>query len=74
MSIAGYFGRVGPVRLTRRERHETPGIVAEGPVLLGEKTPEEVRAAEAVRIGGEYREFYGDTGDYDPVLRSHCRF
>ena len=74
MSITGYFGRVGPVRLIRRERSDGLGITAEGPVLQGEKTPEEARAAEAARTGGEDREFYVRPGDYDPVLRSHCGF
>ena len=77
MSIAGYFGRTshgGSIRLKRREQPDGLGINTEGPVLRGENTLEEVHAADAIRVGGENREFYRGMADYDPVLRSHCRF
>ncbi len=84
MSIAGYFGRAshaGLIRLKRREQSDGLGIKSkliqintEGPVLQGEKTLEEVHAAGAIRVGSEEREFYRGMADYDPVLRSHCRF
>ena len=77
MSIAGYFGRTsqaGLIRLKRREQLDGSEINAEGPVLQGENTLEEVHAADAIRVGGEDREFYRGLADYDPVLRSHCRF
>jgi hypothetical protein len=74
MSIAGYFGRAGRPGPPRLRRDDGLGIEVEGPILAGEKTPEEVRAAETARVAGENREFYGRMAEYDPVLRSHCRF
>jgi hypothetical protein len=77
MSIAGYLVRRGPVwRLRPALRNDTGedelGIKVEGPVLAGEKSLEARRAEDAVSAGRE-GEFYSGVGEYDPVLKSHCR-
>ena len=73
MSVAGYVGR------NERELHMPKGDSAElgigytGAVLTGETSPEAKRRAEAVRATKPRAECYEDVGDYDPVLKSHCR-
>ena len=92
MSLAGYLVRSsGVVRRVVQPayRHGVsgpemlPGVHTEGPVLRGEKSPEEQRALNAAEAG--YRdsgcaseaardgESYRGVEHYDVVLRNHCR-
>jgi len=78
MSIAGYFVRRGPEWRMRRDLRDDAGkdglgIKVEGPVLRGERSLEERSVEEAVVSGREGEEFYSAVGEYDPVLKSHCR-
>jgi hypothetical protein len=53
------------------------GIQLEGPVLQGEKSVEQGRREDAIaanRVALSCKQVcYRRIGDYDPVLRSHCR-
>ena len=75
MSIAGYFGpRSEDLRLKAGDvpAADTPGLEGDAEVLNGRFSVEEARARAAgkVALGGER---YGSVGEYDPVLRAHCR-
>jgi hypothetical protein len=51
---------------------EFPGLEGQAEVLQGRFSVEEAQARAAVR-GARRGERYGSVGDYDPVLRAHCR-
>jgi len=60
MCVAGYLGPEGPNLLKAREALAGLLGVSYGPKPLVER---DVRGGEG----------YGSVGDYDPVLRAHCR-
>jgi hypothetical protein len=64
MSIAGYFGS-SPVDFRVKAGHLSRGIAE---VSSGELQVEEAEAPMALSEGR-----YESVGDYDPVLRAHCR-
>ncbi len=69
MSIAGYFGS-GPLDLRVEVADLSNGItVGVVGVFPGGQSP--VEEAKALPAFAEKR--YGSVGDYDPVLRAHCR-
>ena len=73
MSVAGYAGRnARELRMPKGVR-DSLGIRYAGAVLTGETTPEAKRRAEALLASRPGAERYGDAGEYDPVLKSHCR-
>jgi len=74
MSVAGYLGKTGELRLTGG----IPAARVEGPVLEGRLSVERALAAGAVRVlpmdaAGLPAAAYETVADYDPVLRAHCR-
>jgi hypothetical protein len=73
MSVVGYLGPLtGGLRLKAGDvpTRDAPGLQREGEVLQGRFSVEEARAAvRGARLGMRY----GSVGDYDPVLRAHCR-
>jgi hypothetical protein len=75
MSVVGYLGPVtGDLRLRAGDVRtlELPGLPGEAEVLQGRFSVEEAQARAAVR-GARIGKRYGSVGDYDPVLRAHCR-
>lgn len=75
MSVAAYVGRKRHARELRMPKgvSDDLGIGYTGAVLTGETTPEAKRRAEGGLASRPGAERYGDAGDYDPVLKSHCR-
>jgi hypothetical protein len=76
MSIAGYFSKRGYTELRMPKPGDAknePLTRFEGPVLNGEKSVEQRQGEAAVRTPSHPGESYNATGDYDPVLRAHCR-
>ena len=75
MSIMGYFAPLtGDLRLTAGDVRtpDVPGLSGEAEVLNGRFSVEEAQARAAV-WGVRAGLGYGSVGDYDPVLRAHCR-
>ena len=68
MSIAGYFGS-GPADLRVKARDLSKGLTASVTEVSSGGLP--VEEAKALPSFAEKR--YGSVGDYDPVLRAHCR-
>ena len=74
MSIAAYLGgKTSELRISEGTL-EAVGARTEGPVLSGTDSVEEQRAKAAGRAIRARDRYYGRVEDYDPVLRSHCRF
>ena len=75
MSVMGYFAPVaGELRLKDGDLSVTnlPGLSGQAEVLNGRFSVEQALARAAVR-GARAGERYGTVGNYDPVLRAHCR-
>jgi hypothetical protein len=75
MSVVGYLGPLtGDLRLGAGDvpTPDVPGLQLEAEVLQGRFSVEEAQARAAAR-GARRGERYGSVGDYDPVLRAHCR-
>ena len=77
MSVAGYFGRAGELRLNG---WSVPAIRVDGPVLEGVLSVEGARVTAELEASlllgtllGTTRPSYESVAHYDPVLRSHCR-
>jgi hypothetical protein len=66
MGVAGYFGSVAGLRLKAEDLAKGGTEVAKGLPVEEAQSPSAVRAR---RLG----ERYESVGDYDPVLRAHCR-
>ena len=67
MSISVYLRKdEAELKLKRKDS------LATGPVLSGKMSVEERRDEDA-RKSARRGERYGSMGEYDPVLRSHCR-
>jgi len=74
MSVAGYLGaKTADLRMADGAL-EAVGARTEGPVLSGTDSVEEQRAKSAGRAARATDRYYRRVEDYDPVLRSHCRF
>ncbi len=68
MSVAGYFGS-GPADLRVRARELSNRLTASVTEVSGGGLPvEEVKALPSL-----VEKRYPSVGDYDPVLRAHCR-
>ena len=73
MSVAGYVGRNARELRMPKGVSDGLGIRYAGAVLTGETTPEAKLRVEAGLASKPRAECYGDAGDYDAVLKSHCR-
>jgi len=73
MSIAGYFGSNADLRLKERDLAKGVAEISNDglPVPLGSEA-DKTQDREALR-GVRRGERYESVGDYDPVLRAHCR-
>jgi hypothetical protein len=75
MSVVGYLAPLTQdLRLTAGDARtpDGPGAGVEAEVLNGRFSVEEAQARAAAK-GARVWERYGTVGDYDAVLRAHCR-
>jgi hypothetical protein len=68
MSVRSHLGRDEKVL-----RLPEMAVAGDGPVLSGVLSVEEAQLAAARKSLRRGEQRYGNVGEYDPVLRSHCR-
>ncbi len=72
MSIAGYFGH-GQLDLRVKAGELSKGVTAGITAGVAEVSNGRLPVEEAKALPPFAEKRYGSVGDYDPVLRAHCR-